>query len=283
MATYDARPSAFTQLSTTSEWEYLLNASSGGVSGIDMSVGSAMIPSLDTGGRNAVIADGIVVIKGQLWRCDAPVNTPIPAASAQNRIDRLVIRLTRGATTSPTVVQPVVITGTPSGSPVKPPIVQTTTGIYDIPVSSWTSTSAGAITTLFDERQIANDVWHDMRPLISSFVGSISGEFPPQYKMDAVNGVVLVVGSVQLPGSGSYNSIPFFAVPNPYLPSKLTAWAAAQAAGAMNTDSSSGSPRVFIDSTNQMQLGGISPTLNGTIVRINGFYPMQGYNGLIQT
>lgn len=152
MAVYDARPSAFTQLTTTADWEAFVSAI-GGISAIDYSVGNAFTPSLDTPGRNAVMADGNIVIKGQLWRCDAPVSTAIPAASAQNRIDRLVLRLTRGATTSPTVIQPVVITGTPSGSPVEPPLVQTTTGIWDYPISSWTSTSAGAITTLVDERE----------------------------------------------------------------------------------------------------------------------------------
>jgi hypothetical protein len=161
MAVYDARPSAFTQLSTTGEWEYIHSAM-GVRDGIDSSVGNAFNPSLDTGGRNAVMADGNAVIKGQLWRCDAPVNTPIPAASAQNRIDRLVLRLTRTATTSPTVVQPVVITGTPSGTPVEPPLVQTTTGIWDLPISSWTSTSAGGLTGLVDERQYSIDIWHDL-------------------------------------------------------------------------------------------------------------------------
>jgi len=164
MVTYDARPSAFTQMATTGEWEYLWTAMVD-ANGIDGATGNAMTPSLDTPGRNAVIADGVAVIKGMVWRCDAPVNTPIPAASAQNRIDRLVLRLTRGATTSPTVIQPVVITGTPSGSPVEPPIVQTPTGIWDIPVSSWLSTSAGAITTLVDERAPINDPWHSLGTL----------------------------------------------------------------------------------------------------------------------
>ena len=165
MATYDARPSGFTQMTTTSEWEYLLSSFMPQGGAIDASIGSAMNPTLDTPGRNAVIADGVAVIRGQMWRCDAPVNTPIPAASAQNRIDRLVLRLTRTATTSPTVVQPVVITGTPSGSPVEPPIVRTTTGIWDVPVSSWTSTSAGGLTGLTDERSFVNDPWRSLGTL----------------------------------------------------------------------------------------------------------------------
>jgi hypothetical protein len=130
--------------------------------GIDATAGNALAPSLDTGGRNAVVASGNIIVRGQLWRCDAPVSTPIPAASAQNRIDRLVLRLNRGASTSPTVVQPVVITGTPSGTPVEPPLVQTPAGLYDVPICSWTSTSAGAITSLVDERQFCLDTWHNI-------------------------------------------------------------------------------------------------------------------------
>lgn len=152
MVIYDARPSAFTQLTSTAEWEALASAT-GDVSIIDFTVGNALSPSFDVPGRNIVIADGNIAIKGMLWRCDAPVSTPIPAASAQNRIDRLVMRLTRGATTSATVIAPTVITGTPSGSPVEPSLVQTPTGIWDYPICSWTATSAGALSGLTDERQ----------------------------------------------------------------------------------------------------------------------------------
>lgn len=151
MVIYDARPSSFTQLVTTSDWE-ALHSAIGGFSSIDFSAGSAFASSFDVPGRNIVIADGNIVIKGQLWRCDAPVSTAIPGASAQNRIDRLVLRLNRGASTSATVIQPVVITGTPSGSPVEPPLVQTPTGIWDYPICSWTATSAGALSGLTDER-----------------------------------------------------------------------------------------------------------------------------------
>jgi hypothetical protein len=178
MTTYDARPSAFTQLTTTTDWEYLNSILSGGINAIDAAVGSAMTPSLDTGGRNAVLADGNAAIKGMLWRCDAPVSTPIPAASAQNRIDRLVLQLNRGATSSATVIQPVVVTGTPSGSPVIPSLVQTPTGIWQIPVSHWTSTSAGALTGLIDDRRLANDTWHTL-PLAS---GWSPGPNPLRYK-----------------------------------------------------------------------------------------------------
>lgn len=110
MVIYDARPSSFTQLVTTSDWE-ALHSAIGGFSSIDFSAGSAFASSFDVPGRNIVIADGNIVIKGQQWQSDAPVSTAIPGASAQNRIDRLVLRLNRGASTSATVIQPVVIMG----------------------------------------------------------------------------------------------------------------------------------------------------------------------------
>lgn len=150
MVTYDSRPSAFTQLSTTADWESFMS-SAGIADGVDGP--NSFVPTLDTSGRNAVISAGQGLIKGQLWRADAPVSTPIPGASAQNRLDRLVLRLNRGATSSPAVIAPTIITGTPSGTPVLPPIVQTPTGLYDIPISNWLSTSAGAVSTLVDQRQ----------------------------------------------------------------------------------------------------------------------------------
>lgn len=279
MVTYDARPSAFTQLSTTTEWE-ALHTLMGKVSGIDLSTGSGMNPTLDTGGRNAVIADGNCVIKGQLWRCDAPVSTPIPAASASNRIDRLVIRLTRTATTSATVVQPVVITGTPSGSPVEPPLVQTPTGIFDIPVSSWLSTSAGGLTTLVDERQIAVDTWHDLRPGNSGWNGSVVGFYPPQYRMGP-NQRVEVFGNIGLP-PGAYGGINLFAnpIPAPYRPNQ-TVWSVPviQSNGSSNLITT---PFVYVLVSGHMQFNAFPTGLSGTNVFMNFSYPIDE-SGLIQS
>lgn len=194
MTTYDARPSAFTQLSATSDWEALLSIA-GKLSAVDGAVGSAMVPSLDTGGRNAVIADGNATIKGMLWRCDAPVSTPIPAASAQNRIDRLVLQLNRGAVTSPTVIQPIVVTGTPSGSPVIPALTQTAIGIWQLPISHWTSTSAGALTTLVDDRVLANDIWHNV--VGDTGWSAISGVGPLRYRFTGA-------GEIQFSGGAQH-------------------------------------------------------------------------------
>jgi hypothetical protein len=215
MTTYDARPSAFTQLAATSEWEALLSIT-GKASAVDGSVGSAMVPSLDTGGRNAVIADGNAVIKGMLWRCDAPVSTPIPAAAAQNRIDRLVLQLNRGATTSPTVIQPVVVTGTPAASPVIPALTQTTGGIWQLPISHWTSTSTGALTGLIDDRTLANDSWHNV--VGDTGWSALSGYGPLRYRFTS-SGEVQFSGATQHANSNavlainSANPLPFAYIP----------------------------------------------------------------------
>jgi hypothetical protein len=100
---------------------------------------------------------GTAVIKGEVWSCDTVQSTPIPAPSGLNRIDRLVLRLNRGASTSSTVISPAVIAGTPASNPVEPGLVQTPTGIFDIPISSWLSQSSGALISLVDERQFSSN------------------------------------------------------------------------------------------------------------------------------
>lgn len=281
MVTYDSRPTQFTQLTLTSEWEGLMSAM-GCQDGIDSTAGggSAMVPSLDSAGRNAVIADGRCAIKGQFWRCDAPVSTPIPAASAQNRLDRLVVRLNRGATTSPTYIQPVVITGTPSGSPVLPPIVQTNTGLYDIPVSNWLSTSAGGLSTLVDERQLSPDAWHDLRPAASGWTGSISGEYPPQYRKSADGDWVELYGIVQM--GTPYTATNVFA--NPLPPSYRPNHTVRMPIVIYGNGSSSltSTPFALVLTTGFIQLSQFPTGLAGLYVFFNNRFPLDSA-GLIQS
>ena len=151
MTATNARPQPLLQLTTDADWETLA-AGMGAGDGVILNPTTSLAPSLDSVGRNAVMAAGACVVKGKLWSCDAPFNTAIPAASGSNRIDRLVMRLNRTAGTATAFLQPVVITGTPSGTPVIPALTQTTTGIWDMPISHWTSASTGALTGLIDER-----------------------------------------------------------------------------------------------------------------------------------
>lgn len=276
MAIYDARPSAFTQLTTTGEWEYFCSVI-GDLNGIDGSIGSAMIPSLDTGGRNAVIADGVAALKGQLWRCDATVSTPIPAASAQNRIDRLVLRLTRGASSSSTVVAPTIITGTPSGSPVLPPIVQTPTGIWDLPVCHWTSTSAGALTTLIDDRRLTNDSWHDMRPLsAANWAGTVAGMTPPQYRFSNDLKYVEVAGNVQTNNTaGNMNSVVFFTFPPAYRPQLTKKFLVTSVADG------AASPIVSVTNVGTMFFNFLPASIAATQIGIDGRYALDDQSGFI--
>lgn len=152
MTIQQAIPSAYSQLTTIGQWENLIE-SLGLRSGIyGDPAGTACQGSLDTGGRNADLAAGQAVIKGRFWSTDATVATAIPAASSQDRIDRLVLRMDRNAGSEATVIQPVVITGTPGSSPVPPAVSYTATGFYDVKICSWTSKAGGALTGLTDER-----------------------------------------------------------------------------------------------------------------------------------
>lgn len=151
MTVTNGRPSPFLQLSAQADWE----TASGGLGASDGVIApssGALAPSLDGAGRNAVMAAGACMVKGSLWSCDASVNTAIPAASGSDRIDRLTLRLLRTAGTATAFLQPNIITGTPSGSPVIPALIQTTTGIWDLPICHWTSKSTGALVSLVDER-----------------------------------------------------------------------------------------------------------------------------------
>jgi hypothetical protein len=151
MAVQNARPTPFNTLTSDADWESItggLGASDGVISAIS----GSLAPSLDTGGRNAVMAAGSCLVKGKIWSCDASVSTAIPAASGQDRIDRLTMRLLRTAGNATAFLQPNIIQGTPSGTPVIPNLTQTTTGIWDLPICHWTSRSTGGLVTLVDER-----------------------------------------------------------------------------------------------------------------------------------
>lgn len=269
MVIYDARPSSFTQLSTTSEWEFF-HSVLGGKDGVDGP--SAFTASFDVPGRNIVVAAGNAVIKGQLWRADASFSTAIPAASAQNRIDRLVLRLNRGATTAPTVIVPTVITGTPSGSPVLPALTRTPTGLWDMPICFWTSASSGALSGLTDNREtIINDTWHSINAP-GPFTGGVNYRMTPDRQ-------VLLGGQIQLATSGSYNGVTIATMPPIYRPigTKYIACATLSLSSVFGSNSGSpGLPRIVVeDTTGVVRLGGFPASANGDLAYIDGCsYPL---------
>lgn len=140
-----------TSMTTISQWENFFHQLG---SGVLADTGSQLAPSLDASGRNIVIASGAAILRGFYKPVSASTSTAIPAASSQNRIDRLVLRLNRSSSTSAGFVVPTVITGTPAASPQVPAITRTTSGLWDLPIAHWTSASNGSLTSLVDERPV---------------------------------------------------------------------------------------------------------------------------------
>lgn len=139
-----------TQLATAADWETFFGPM------LADGVLSGMTPSLDTSGRNAVISAGSAFLRAYVAKAGGSNMTAIPAASGQDRIDRLVLRLDRTQTTEATWIVPTVITGTPGSSPVAPAILSSPTGSWDLPISHWTSKSAGGLINLVDDRVFAS-------------------------------------------------------------------------------------------------------------------------------
>lgn len=177
MAILDPYPAPGNPLQTLTQFERMFARFQW--SGIDGTPGgTGMQASLDPASRAVVVATGAATTHAIRWECDAPVSTPIPAASAQDRIDRLVLRLDRTKATPQEYVFLKVLTGTP-GSNTPPSITRTDDGIFDDYICQWRSAASGALSDLQDERSwMATDgivpcfSWR--RP--SSGFGSLMGE-----------------------------------------------------------------------------------------------------------
>jgi hypothetical protein len=141
-----------TTINTVADWETVFGSAQ--LDGIVAGRGNELNPALDSPGRNIVIDTGQAVLRGFGKPISAPTSISVPAASGQNRIDRLVLRLNRTSVTASTFIQPVVITGTPGTNPSAPSITRSQTGNWDLPICRWTSLSSGALTGLLDERPI---------------------------------------------------------------------------------------------------------------------------------
>lgn len=138
-------------ITTTAQWEAFFTAVTPS-SGVVVGYANELAGSLDASGRTARIATGAAFLRGFYKPVSSLTSTAIPAASASNRVDRLVLRLDRSAGTAANFVKPTVLTGT-SGSTVPPALSTSTTGSWDLPICRWTSASSGALTGLVDERQ----------------------------------------------------------------------------------------------------------------------------------
>jgi hypothetical protein len=121
------------------------------------------------------------------------------------------------------------------------------------------------------------EIWHDMRPLLNSFTGTVTGQFPPQYRLNA-DGWVDVAGYVQTPpgGSSNYNGVVFCTLPNGYRASGNNGhkWFAS---GIPNGASC---PVVQVDSGGNLALHNIPVTGAGSVlIGIYGRFPLNKASG----
>lgn len=91
--------------------------------------GSALQVYGNSSGLQVLVRSGSALVRGVMYSNTADVTLAIGAnSSGSTRIDRVVLRMNRGAAT----VSLVVIAGTPGGTPVPPAITQTVGGTWDI-------------------------------------------------------------------------------------------------------------------------------------------------------
>lgn len=133
------------QLETAADWEAFFTAVQ-----LD-GVVSGLAPTINSGARTASLGAGSAYLRGYLKPVSSTTAKAVPAASGQDRVDRLVVRLDRDAATSATYIVPTVLTGT-AGTVTPPALTRSPTGDWDLPISRWTSKSDGTLTGLVDER-----------------------------------------------------------------------------------------------------------------------------------
>jgi hypothetical protein len=134
-------------LATMSQWEAFFL----GITGVIPGVGGLFAASMNSGARTVTIQSGATLIRGFYMSGSSATTFNVPAASAGNRVDRLVLRLDRTQTTAGAWITPVIIQGT-SGS-TTPPAVQTSlTNQWDQTICRWSTNSDGTLSGLVDER-----------------------------------------------------------------------------------------------------------------------------------
>jgi len=142
----DAYPyPGISQITTQQEWEDFFSAVQ-----LD-GVVAGLAPSIQSGARTASVGAGAAYLRGTYKPVTSTTSAAVPAAEGQDRIDRLVLRLDRDAVSTDTYVVPTVLKGA-AGTSTPPALTQGPTGVYDLPISRWTSRSNGSLAGLVDER-----------------------------------------------------------------------------------------------------------------------------------
>src|SRR5262245_48491450 len=150
MALEPAYPTPASALTTMAEWEAFFRGMS--LSGVIPGIGNEFSPSINSGARTVTISTGAALVRGFYVAGGSATATGVPTQDAQNRIDRLVLRLDRTAVTAADWITPVIIEGAASATPQPPARASSETGSWDLPICRWTSASTGALSGLVDER-----------------------------------------------------------------------------------------------------------------------------------
>jgi hypothetical protein len=136
-------------------WEAYWVGVGGGAIGVMAGKAGELAPSINSGARTVSLATGAAFVRGfYIVNPSSTYTASVPAASAADRVDRLVLRLDRTASVAANWLKPVIVQGT-SGSATPPAIQSSDTGSYDLPLARWTTKADGTLAGLVDERQLS--------------------------------------------------------------------------------------------------------------------------------
>ena len=190
------------QIETQQEWESFFSAVQ-----LD-GVVSGLAPTINSGARTASAGAGAAYLRGVYKPISSTTPTAVPSPDAQDRVDRLVLRLDRAAGTTATYVVPKVLKGT-AGTATPPALTRGSTGAWDLPISRWTSKADGSLAGLVDERY--GQAWFTS----AARAGSLVSATPARVAVEADTGQIfrsdgstwtLVTGDtgwIELPLNGS--------------------------------------------------------------------------------
>jgi hypothetical protein len=123
---------------------------------------------------------------------------------------------------------------------------------------------------------VTGETWHDMRPLSNSFVGTVAGKYPPQYRL-MTDGYVEIAGFVRTPpATANYNGTVFATLPAAYRPGSNGGhqWLVSDVADGAAT------PKLQVDTTGNLHFQNLPASLAQTTIGIYGRYPLDS-SGLI--
>lgn len=122
--------------------------------------------------------------------------------------------------------------------------------------------------------------WQDMRPLSNSFIGTISGQYPPQYRLTA-DGDVEIAGYVQTPASArDNNNLTVATLPAAYRPSSNSGhkWPVVLSTNIAPV----GTAAAQVDTSGNLQFHHMPTSMTSQLICIAGRYPLDSA-GLILT